>query len=729
MRIVCRGPFYLVLFLVCLWTAGISPTALDAAEQAAPSQAEISQMLEQEPISIASWPIWRERLLAWMGDSSRNADPAYEASRDFVLSLSLDGKTLPTELNEDYVAWYTLASAHLRTLRSTQNRDPLLDSLDVCYARCLKLEPSFARAHRGLATVLLLRRRNAEAEVELTRMKQLDPTLSTFGTKGHAYAILEQYAFAEAEFQKALNEFPNEDQWALGVAGAIIQNRGRLGKYADGIRPLTERFPQHGELVCLYGLALAVDGDARGGVREFERARSIGVKPEEVLPPDLVKKIQEAAGLTAVEILGYSMAGFVVVYAIIMALMALAGVLLGRLTRGTQALEILGTDSSDLVRTGQVLQTEHESWLSRFYGVSLTLGLVLFYVSIPFVIAGLLAGTGAALLLIFQLGRIPVKLVLMIAFVGLAMVWAVLKSLFTGLGQGEFGVHKTAQQCPRLHGVLQEVAERVDTRAVDQVYIVPGSMIGVHQRGRGPFGIFGVKARVLTLGVAPLRDLTTSELKAILAHEYAHFSHRDTFYSRFIYQVSHSIERTLQGMGAAAGTLNYVNPFFWFMYLYYRSFSLLSSGFSRSREFLADRMAATLYGSDVFASALTKVAVDGDYFDGSAYRIVRGLLAEEKALTNIYETFTSIREREEASRERAELKEKILADPGSLFASHPTLPERFEAVAMLRKAETTESTPAIQIFEDPEAIEKEMTEFLTHYTYYTMQAEAQMAQG
>src|SRR5262249_8823848 len=151
---------------------------------------------------------------------------------------------------------------------------------------------------------------------------------------------------------------------------------------------------------------------------------------------------------------------------------------------------------------------------------------------------------------------------------------------------------KTEADCPRLHQVLKEVAQRVDTEPVDEIYLAPGAAIGVKQDGRGPFGIFGVKRRVLTLGLSTMHFLSVSELKAILAHEYAHFSHRDTVYGRFIYQVHLSIDQALTGMGEMGGWLNYVNPFFWFLFLYYKAYSLLSAGHSRSREFLADRMAS-----------------------------------------------------------------------------------------------------------------------------------------
>jgi Zn-dependent protease with chaperone function len=318
-----------------------------------------------------------------------------------------------------------------------------------------------------------------------------------------------------------------------------------------------------------------------------------------------------------------------------------------------------------------------------------------------------------ALYAIFMLGRIPIKLVVIIVIIGFGMVWAVLKSIFTSPSSGSFGIPKTAADCPKLHAMLAEVAQKVGTVPMDEVYIAPGASIGVHQEGRGPFGMFGFKRRVLTLGLSTLHFLSTGELKSILAHEYAHFSHHDTFYSRFIYQVQRSVEEALAGMGEAGGRLNYVNPFFWFLYVYYRAYSMLAAGYSRSREFLADRMAATLFGADVFTAALSKVATEGQFFEATIYNHMQSLVNEGKSFKNMYETYRSFREEQLTAEERSELYQKLLQEKESLFASHPTYQERCEAIAGLPRAGSTDPSPAMQLFDSAEEIEQEMTEFLT----------------
>jgi Zn-dependent protease with chaperone function len=422
----------------------------------------------------------------------------------------------------------------------------------------------------------------------------------------------------------------------------------------------------------------------------------------------------------------WTLVGFVAFYAVWMLFMAGLGVILARRTRGDRALELI-RDADEIVAGGQVLRSRDESWLSRLYGLALFASLILFYLSLPFLIVGLVIATGLLLYWIFQLPRIPIKLIAIVVIVGLGGAWAVLKSIFARPARGSFGIPKTAEQCPRIYQLLTEVARRVDTEPVHEVYLAPGSAIGVHQEGRGPFGIFGVARRVLTLGVSTLRFLTVGELQAILAHEYAHFSHKDTFYSRFIYQVSLSIQEALQGMARTGGGFNRFNPFLWFLVLYHKSYSLLSAGFSRSREFLADRMAASLYGSDVFAGALTKVCTDGSLFEMTMYDNIAHLLKEGKAFVNMYEAFREFRDEQFKGQEREELYKKLLEEKESLFASHPTFGERIAAVKPLPPARQTDTASALTLCENPEEIEKEMTEFLTGYIYHVNQLQAQAA--
>ena len=702
--------------------------------QPIPSSAEVDDLLRREPLTLETWPTWRQRLLDWIDDKSNHTDKAYEAADTFVASKADAAGELSPPLNDDYFAWYLFGrhTLHAGSLEAVKAAAP---GAEKHLRRSIALTPTFSRAHRSLASVLLIQAPLAgpsplkeEAEREMQLARELEPNLKMKSVLAFVSMLHGDHSRAEQLYQEAVNEDPESVDNATALAASIVQNQQHVGPRAPQIAPLVARHRDNGMLACFHGLALAMDDDPRACLKEFERARSLGVDPEEVFKPELIRAIETAARPGILQILMWSGIAFVAFYACVMLAMVVAGFLLAQWTRGAEALRLIGDQPMDIIQGGQVERTREEPWLARFYAVSLIAGLILFYVSLPFVTVGLLACTLGALYLIILAGRIPVKLFVLILVVGLAMTWAVLKSMFARMGTGSFGLKKTEHDAPRLFAALREVAGRVDTSPVDEVYISPGSEIGVHQEGRGPWGIFGTKRRVLTLGLSPLRTLTVSELKSILAHEYAHFSHRDTFYSRFIHRVDLSINSALSGMGSAGGKLNYVNPFFWFLVLYYRAYSMLSAGFSRSREFLADRMSCSLYGSNVFSSALTKVVTDGKLFEMTMYGSVASLLAENQAFENMYQAFADYKQGTDSREQRDQIQKELEAERPSLFASHPSHAERLAAAAAFPAGRDLDNTPAIQLFEDPEALEKELTEFLTGAIHFARQQEQAAAQ-
>ena len=533
-----------------------------------------------------------------------------------------------------------------------------------------------------------------------------------------------QFQVAAALFEKALAADPGNVGLAHWLAGALLSSPGSDTRVARRLEELCRRFPEDGDLQTYFALALARDERYAESKAALQKSRELGAEPAELIGAETVRQIEERSQPGLVKQFLGIMAWFAAAYAVIMGLMAGAGVLLSALTP-----RVPEPPAGAAFGSGEVFMSGQESSLARMYMLVLILGLLLFYVSVPFVIAGLVASTGAALYLIFKLPRIPVQLLVIIVLTGLGMAWAVLKSLFASHGRGSFGIRKTAEDCPRLIGAIREVASRTDTAAVDEVYLAPGASIGVHQEGRGPFGMFGVKRRVLTLGLSTMSALTISELKAILAHEYAHFSHQDTFYSRFIHQVTLSIQQALSGMAGAGGRLNYVNPFFWFFWLYYHAYSMLACGFSRSREFLADRMAVSLYGKEAFISSLTKVATEGMMFEGMMFQNVDSLLAEGKAFENIYESFREFHGQNVTSEDRQKMYRALLEEKPSWFATHPTFQERLRAATPFADLPPQEPQPANSLFEDPVAIETELTDYLTQYVAAVRQLQAQAAGG
>jgi hypothetical protein len=93
----------------------------------------------------------------------------------------------------------------------------------------------------------------------------------------------------------------------------------------------------------------------------------------------------------------------------------------------------------------------------------------------------------------------------------------------------------------------------------------------------------------------------------------------------------------------------------------------------------------------------------------------------------MYQAFREYREGGIPREERDQLYQSLLQEKRSLFASHPSFQERVEAVAGFPDVPSQDNTPAMQLFENPEAIEQEMTDFLTGFMQLVRHAQAAQA--
>jgi Zn-dependent protease with chaperone function len=680
---------------------------------AAPPPGDLPQRLQREPIA-ENWQKWSPRLREWSGEHFDAAWPAWTQAFDFIKAqakVSGNRLQLPRNLERDAVAWMTLAGAYLHDEQPGQGPVPAARAAAEAARRSLSLDRRLARAHFYLC--------RAYQKEQLTPHAEGGPAKPDRGRLGDALRHLRE--------ARALDP---KTAWMLARDAARL---ACLAEKWDDAEPflhdaLAEK-PNDGTLTAWHALALFHNNKKDEAAAQMEKARQLGTDPVKVMGPDKTRAIDEPrlrraqaeeqrrraeAAWRPLHLLAWGAWAFTLFYLSVMGLMCLTGVLLARRTRGVGASELLGAPQDERGR-GQVARSRHETWLGRCYLLALMAALVLFYLSLPFVFLGLLLvfllSLALALLLRRDDGASDVHAALLRASGG--GMGAVFKAMFARAGGGGYGKEKDRQDCPKLFAAIDEVARRVDTEPPDEVYLSPGNDFCVHQEGRGPFGVFGARKRVLTLGLCVMDCLTVAELKSILAHELAHFSHADTWWNRFLFQVTLSLRTAMREMARTGGVLTYGNPFYWFFWLYSKSYSLLSAGFSRSREYLADRMACTLYGSDVFSAALRKVCTDGTHFEMTIYDNIVRLLRQKKAYVNMYVAFRKHRDEGISESERRKLHRKLLDEQPSLLASHPTFSERMEAAGALPCTARVEQTSACDLFEQPEEVEKEMTDFLT----------------
>ena len=343
------------------------------------------------------------------------------------------------------------------------------------------------------------------------------------------------------------------------------------------------------------------------------------------------------------------------------------------------------------------------------YAAVLTASCAFYYASIPIVILLALAVVAALFYGFVAIGRIPLKLAALVLFVLGVTVWTSLRSLLVRGRDHDPGERLDLGAHPRLRDVLHEVADRVGTRVVDNVYLTPGTDFAVMERGGLMRQLRKRTERCLILGIGGLEGMPLAPFKAVLAHEYGHFSNRDTAGGGLALAVRRSLVALALGL-ARGGAAGWYNPVWLFVNGFYRVFLRISQGASRLQEVLADRWAATLYGAEAFQQGLRHVIERTIRFGLHAEAVIDEVIEQSLPLHNLYRCRpTRVLDNETAGRRIAE----ALKAKASPYDSHPSPADRFAWVAALGAGSASvipeASTPVWDLFSEREAIELRMT--------------------
>ena len=305
------------------------------------------------------------------------------------------------------------------------------------------------------------------------------------------------------------------------------------------------------------------------------------------------------------------------------------------------------------------------------------------YVTV-FVATFLVVGYSALLLLmLFELPRIPVVLLVAAFLAPVIAGWASLRSIlaiFFPKPPFQPATDIELAATPLLHAAIDEVCTRVDTRRPDHVILHAEPTFFVTQQKLQTFdGV--VSGRTLALGMPLLLHLTNVETKAILAHEFAHFSGRDTLYSTWVAQIYRSLGESigrLRSATANAGSWLQVAtnllllPSLLFLIVFHEFFASIDAIVSRSRELRADWIAATNYGGAAFIAALKKVVQYGTHYakEGGAIDLKSEATLFQQQLAGLAQNEAQLATYLDAAMEANERE----------FDSHPTLRTRIGSI-------------------------------------------------
>jgi Zn-dependent protease with chaperone function len=222
---------------------------------------------------------------------------------------------------------------------------------------------------------------------------------------------------------------------------------------------------------------------------------------------------------------------------------------------------------------------------------------------------------------------------------------------------------------PRLFGVVREIADATRQAMPSEIYLLGEANAFVAQRG----GVMGIGSRrVMGIGLPLLHGLPPIELRAVIAHEFGHYTASDVALSPWIHTTRSAIARSV----AAIDHSIVASPLGW----YGRMFMRLTAMVSKRQEFVADQVSARVVGADVAARALQRVSEIAPAYVMYSRLDVMPLL-RAGFIPPIHEGFhrflKSERYRELVMSVRASVAH---APDASASDTHPPLPARLQAL-------------------------------------------------
>lgn len=288
-----------------------------------------------------------------------------------------------------------------------------------------------------------------------------------------------------------------------------------------------------------------------------------------------------------------------------------------------------------------------------FYTLALGVGLGL--IAIPFVEYHFIS-------------RVQLQILIACWGTGGALIWAMLPR------PDRFdppGPELTRTEAPELFTVIDDVARATEQPLPSEVYLVQNVNAWVTHRG----GIMGFGSRrVMGIGLPLLQAMPAAEVRAVIAHEFGHYSGGDVALGPWVHKTRTAIFRSLgrvQSTWIAA-------PFAW----YARMFMRMTMSISREQEFVADATAARVAGAASAASALKRADSLSNAY--TAYmRLEVAPLLNAGVVPPLASGFVLFLKHPATLAVLARTREHALGEQAGEYDSHPALGERIEALSLL----------------------------------------------
>jgi Zn-dependent protease with chaperone function len=342
-------------------------------------------------------------------------------------------------------------------------------------------------------------------------------------------------------------------------------------------------------------------------------------------------------------------------------------------------------------------------WLRSGYKALINVGGFYYYISLPIILVLVVALTVGILYLFLLAGTIPVQLVIILVVGAFATIYSMIRSLLVKIDYTDLGRELKKEEAPQLYHLTDEVAQLMGTRPIEEIRITPLNDLAVYEKGSRREKMNDKGKRILILGTAVLNDFKKGDFKAVLAHEYGHFTHRDTAGGEVALRVQNDITKYFIALHNAQQNTIW-NIAFHFLRLYNFIFRRISHGATRLQEVLADRVAAETFGTPSFINGLTHV-IKRDIEFGKYADIEIGEAVElKRPINNLYELKGNLTESIEEELHKS-LNSKTTEDD-----THPSPADRFRYIDGIKTTTLLEDDLLVKdLFYDWSGLTEEMT--------------------
>jgi hypothetical protein len=635
-------------------------------------------------------PLLLTNLAACSGAQNGAVTPRPTATRDLAYQATLETKL--AAVNPTAVPVYQQGLSSYEAGNYEQSRQ--------LFERVLSLAPGFAPAYRRLGYIDL-QQGNIDTAIETMREAvALEP--DGYNKSALAMALInKQTADANHEAfdlsSEAARLLPNDEYtiYTWLIAAWYVEDLNVMQQADEKLLLLA---PDNPIAHYLAAILASTHGNWLKAEREVMVSKQLGM-PEEAVQYLLDKGINRM--VTIYKIIGGIIA-VIVLWFIGLVLLSFTGSLLSKST-------LKALDDPQAGVASQI--SPREKRLRSIYRFVISVLSLYYYISIPVVIVVMLLAVAGVLYGFSKIGFIPYYVIGILIVVVFGSLFAILRTVFSRRKTVLPGRKLERREAPGLWALLEDVAHRLGVAPVESIQLTPDVMIGVNESGSIMRKMRNKASRNLMLGLGGIGGLTQGQLAGILAHEYGHFSNRDTAGGNLSHQVWASLNQMAFHLVQTRAAAVY-NPVWLFLVGYQRLFLRVTFGASRLQEVLADRYAAMAYGADNFIDGLTSYIKHIITFPIEAnYNLYHP--TELRPNVNLYRLPPQDELPIPVQHDIHVSIEKAMTCTTGKYDSHPAPQERIERVRRLNlpySPVNDNPRPALELFTNAEQLQREMTQ-------------------